>query len=100
MSNQTNDSDIDLIQDEIASITTKAHHERTIGNKKIKIRSSVELARDNYKLAKRTHKAEIKKLKAKMRLERKIARNNIKAHRNLIATARTSYKAIKLADRK
>ena len=85
-------------EDEVAK--AKAGHTRKVGKKQIKIRSSVEVARDNYKQARKTHRAEIKALKAKMRLERRIARNNIKAHRNLIASAKTSYKAIKLADRK
>ncbi|HWT40486.1 MAG TPA: hypothetical protein VN081_04460 [Dongiaceae bacterium] len=89
-----------IIETEDEMTKAKAGHTRKVQGKKIRVRSSVEVAKDNYKLAKRTHKAEIKKLKAQMRLDIKIARNNIKAHRNLIASAKTTYKAIKLRERK
>ncbi len=81
-------------------IKAKSGHKRSIGTRKIKVRSSTEVAKDNYKQAKRVHKLEIKRIKAKMRLDRKIAKNNIKAHRNIIATAKTTYKAIKLAGKR
>lgn len=74
-------------------------HSRKVGKKQIKVRSSVEKARDDYKAAKRHHKDEIKRLKRQIKLARKVAANNVKAHRNMIATAKTTYKSIKLANR-
>ena len=55
--------------------------------KKIRVRGSVEVAKDNYKNAKRIHKTQIKQLK-----------NSIKSHKLLIRQAKTSYKLVKLAD--
>jgi len=88
--------DIDFIEQDIIKVK-KSAHTRKVEGKKIRVRSSVEKARDDYKLAKREHKNRIKAIKAQARLNARIARNNVKAHRNMIATAKTTYKAIKLA---
>ena len=99
MPNDRKDVELDLLMDDVATLTKPAQ-KRDGGKKTIRVRSSVEKARDDYRAAKKLHKAEIKRLKAQMRLQRKIAKNNIKAHRNMIATAKTSYKAIKFADKR
>lgn len=81
--------EIDFISDEIS--TLKREHTRkgaTPKAKKIKVRGSVEVARDNYRNAKRIHKAQIKSLKA-----------NIKSHKLMIKQAKMAYKLIKLADK-
>lgn len=81
---------IDLIEDEINAIKTKPAHSRKVSkSKKIRVRGSVEVAKDNYKAAKRIHKAQIKKLRA-----------NIKSHKLMIKQARTGYRLVKLADKK
>jgi multidrug resistance efflux pump len=82
--------DIDFISDEIATI--KSGHNRkgaTPRAKKIRVRGSVEVARDNYRAAKRIHKAQIRQ-----------ARANIKSHKLMIKQAKTAYKLVKLAERK
>lgn len=79
--------DIDLIEDEIKA-TKSAHTRKGATARKIKVRSSVEVARDNYKAAKRVHKAQIKKL-----------RQNIKTHKLMIRQAKTAYKIIKNNDK-
>ena len=78
--------DIDLITDDI-NRTLKASHTRSSSTgRRIKVRSSVEVARDDYKRAKKLHKANIKKLK-----------QNIKSHRLMIKQARNTYRLIKLS---
>lgn len=80
--------DIDLIEDEINATKNKTAHTRkgaTPKAKRIKVRSSVEVAKDEFKRAKRVHRAEIKR-----------AKRVIKQHRLLIKQARGAYKLIKL----
>lgn len=79
--------DIDQITDQINVI--KSNHTRKVGKRKtIKVRGTVEVARDNFKAAKRVHKAQIKKL-----------RQNIKTHKLMIRQAKTAYKIIKNNDK-
>jgi len=80
--------DIDLIQDEINTVTKQAHT-RKLGRKIIKVKGSVEVARDNYRAAKRIHKNQIKRLRA-----------NIKSHKLMIKQSKTAYKLVKLSDKK
>ena len=80
----------DIDQLYIESNQIKREHTRkgaTPKAKRIKVRGSVEVARDNYRNAKRTHKAQIKQLK-----------NSIKSHKLLIEQAHTSYKLVKVSD--
>lgn len=77
--------DIDFITDDI-NRTVKAHSRTTTNGKRIKVRSSVEVAKDDYKRAKALHKANIKKLK-----------QNIKTYKLMIKQARNTYKLIKLS---
>ena len=60
----------------------------SLTKKATKVRSSVDKAKDDYKLAKAGHKAEIKKL-----------RDQIKTHKLLIKQAKTTYKLVKLANK-
>lgn len=86
MSNQLDDIDQLFIE----SSTIKREHTRkgaTPKTKKIRVRGSVELARDNYRNSKRIHRAQIKQL-----------RRNIVSHKLLIDQARTSYKLVKNSD--
>lgn len=80
--------DIDFIEDEINAAKTTKAHTRKVATKtrRIKVRSSVEVARDEFKRAKRVHRAEVKK-----------ARRVIKQHHLLIKQARGTYKLIKLS---
>lgn len=84
--------DDDINQLYIESKQIKREHTRkgvTPKAKKIKVRGSVEVARDNYRNAKRIHKAQIKQLRA-----------SIKSHKLMIKQAKMSYKLVKLAERK
>ena len=70
----------------------KSEHTRkgsTPKAKKIKVRGSVEVARDNYRASKKMHKAQIRQLK-----------RSIKAHKLEIRQAKGNYKLIKLNDKK
>ena len=79
--------DIDNIYLETTKI--KKGHKRIMANtKKIKVRSSVEVAKDNYKKAKQVHKDDIKGL-----------RRNIRSHRLMIRQARNTYKIVKLQEK-
>lgn len=101
MSNATTidrDDDINFIMEDI--VKTRKSHQRKVGNAKVAVRSTVEIALDDYKEAKDLHEAEIKKLKAEDKLRHLIIKNDIKAHRNLIKSAQTSYIAVKLAEKK
>ena len=76
--------EIDLITDEITALTKPAHS-RKVGKKTIKVRSSVEVAKDNYKAAKRLQRANIKR-----------ARQNVRSYKLLIKQARNTFKLVKL----
>ena len=89
------DRELDLIQDEIAALAKPAHARKS-GKKTIRVRSSVEVARDNFKLAKATHRKAVKAIRQDIRRKKAIARNNIAAHKTLIRQARTSYNASKV----
>lgn len=83
--------DIDTIFIEATNIKKqlpqmKKHHTRTNHTKQIKVRSSVEVAQDNYKATRRLQKANIKR-----------AKQQIKSYKLLIKQARTTYKLIKLS---
>lgn len=78
--------DIDFITDDINRTLKASHTRNTQTGKRIKVRSSVEVAKDDYKRAKKLHKANIKKLK-----------QNIKSHRLMIKQARNTYRLIKLS---
>ena len=72
----------------------KKSHDRKVATptgqaKKIRVRGSVEVARDNYRAAKRMHKTQIKQLK-----------RAIKAHRLQIRQAKNSYKLIKINEKR
>lgn len=89
-----------LIDTENELINHKSHIRRVAPtSKKIKVRSSVEKACDDYKVAKSAHKLQIKIIKKAIKLAKKVAKNDIKAHRNMIATAKTTRNAIKLASK-
>lgn len=66
--------------------TTVKAHTRKLGTKKIKVRSSLEVAKDNFKSAKRIHKAQIKSLK-----------RNIATHKLMIKQARNTWRLVKLS---
>lgn len=74
--------DIDMITDEISNI--KAHTRKHNG-KRIKVRGTLDVARDDYRKARRLHRNNIKGL-----------RTSIKAHKLMIKQARTTYKIIKM----
>ena len=76
--------DIDFITDEINSIK-RSSHKRDVQGKKIKVRSSLEVAQDDYKKAKQTHLKEIKRLKSQ-----------IKQHKLMMKQAKNTLKIIKL----
>lgn len=79
--------DIDNIYLETTKI--KKGHKRTMANtKKIKVRSTVEKARGDYKKAKQVHKDDIKGL-----------RRNIRSHRLMIRQAKTLYRIVKLQEK-
>jgi len=78
--------DIDNLYIE-ASNVKRNHTRKTKTAKRIKVRGSVEVARDNYRAAKRLQRANIKR-----------AKQNIKSYKLLIVQAKTSYKLIKLSD--
>lgn len=82
--------DIDFITDEITKEKqTKKAHSRKTETKRIKVRSSVEVAKDNFKQAKRLHRSQIKSL-----------RRNIKTHKLMIRQARNTYRLIKLSNKR
>lgn len=82
----TTADDIDFIHDDIESIKqSKIAHKRKLGVKHIKIRSGVEVSKDNYKASRKLHRNQIKSLK-----------RSIKVHKLMIKQARDSYKLIKL----
>jgi hypothetical protein len=80
--------DIDYITDDIQAIKkqNKAGHTRKAETKRIKVRSSVEVARDNYRASKRLHRKAIKGLK-----------NTIRIHKLQIRQAKDAYKLVKLS---
>lgn len=83
------DKDIDQLY--IESTNIKREHMRkgaTPKAKKIRVRGSVEVAKDNFKAAKRIQRANIRK-----------AKQNIKACKLMIKQARTAYKIIKLSNK-
>jgi hypothetical protein len=79
--------DIDYITDDIEAIKkqNKAGHTRKTEAKRIKVRSSVEVARDNYRASKRLHRKAIRQLK-----------RSIKTHKLQIRQARNTFKLVKL----
>jgi len=81
--------DIDQLYIEASNV--KREHTRKGAqpqSKRIKVRGSVEIAKDNFKNAKRIQRANIKR-----------ARQNIKSYKLLIQQAKTSYKLIKLSSK-
>lgn len=86
---QTNLDDIDQLYDEAIQVKSpRKAHRRTSGPKQIKVRGSIDIARDAYKKAKKVHRAEISRLKA-----------NIRSHKLLIKQARTTFGLIKLQEK-
>lgn len=87
----TDDNDINELF--IEATATKRAHERKVSTPKkvttIKVRGTLEIALENYKATRRIHKQQIKALKSQ-----------IKSHKLLIKQAKTSYKLVKLADKK
>lgn len=83
--------DIDFITDEMNTIKQikKGHDRNTKTVTKIRVRGSVEVARDNYRASKKMHKAQIRQLK-----------RSIKAHRLQIRQAKGNYKLIKLNEKR
>ena len=77
--------DIDFIADGIQKETHKAHTRKTGTVKKIKVRGSVEVARDDFRKSKKLHRQAIKNLK-----------RQIKAHKLMIKQARGAYRLVKL----
>jgi len=81
--------DIDFITDEVEQIqkgqTKKGHKRDTKTVKHIKVRGSVEVARDNKKAAIKLHRKNIKDLK-----------RSIHAHKLMIKQAKIAYKIVKL----
>lgn len=67
--------------------TTKAHTRKASKRKTIKVRSSVEVARSEYKRSKKQHKEAIKALK-----------RDIKKHKLLIKQSRATYKLVRLSN--
>lgn len=84
MQNQPKD-DIDFIEDDIKQI--KKSHTRKVEGKKIRVRGGFEVARDNYRAAKRLQKANIKQSK-----------RDIKSYKLLKKQAKNAYKLVKLAN--
>ena len=79
--------DIDMIYDEALAVKApKKAHKRSTGSKHIKVRSSLEVAKDEYKSARNVHKAQIKR-----------AKRAIKQHKLMIKQARGTYKLIRLS---
>lgn len=79
--------DIDFITDDIQSIKElKKAHTRTVSKKTIKIRSSVDKAKSDYKTAKQLHRNNIKSL-----------HRNIRTHKLMIKQARNTYRLVKLS---
>ena len=78
--------DIDFITDEINDIKqNKSSHKRQTAKKQIKVRSSVEVAKDERNRIRQLHKDAIKRLKLQ-----------ISIHKLQIKQAKTNYKLIKL----
>ena len=74
--------DIDYITDEVTKIQKKAHKRNApAGGKRIKIRSTGQVARANYRAAKKLHRDAIRQL-----------RRDIKKHKLLKRQARIAYK--------
>lgn len=82
------DTDIDNLYIEATAEKTKQEHKRKVGKNKIKVRSSVQVARDDFHNAKRLQKLNIKQ-----------AKRNIKSYKMLIKQARNTYKLVKLANK-
>jgi len=76
--------EIDFIEDEINKVK-KAHTRKLSSNKTTKVRSSRDIAKDDFKQAKALHKAHIQR-----------AKQNIKTHKLMIKQARNTYKLFKL----
>lgn len=86
---QLEDEDInDLYLESEAIKATRTAHTRTSKTTKIKVRSSLEKARDDYKRAKRLQRDNIRR-----------ARQQIKSYKLLKKQARTTYRIIKLAQK-
>lgn len=64
----------------------KRAHTKNVASKTIKVRSSVQEAKDDYKAAKKLHKASIA-----------LEKRKIKSYKILIQQARNSYRLIKLS---
>ena len=91
MSNNQPIDDIDYIEDDINAIKqNKAAHERNTKTvKHIRVRGSVEVARDQYRATKKMRKAQIKQLKCGIRVQKL-----------LIKQAKGNYKLIKLSEKR
>lgn len=79
--------EIDFIEDEINK-ERKAHN-RKLETKVAKVRSTREVAKDDFKKAKALHKLQIQK-----------AKRHIKTHKLMIKQARNTYKLVKLTTKK
>ena len=79
--------DIDFIQDDIEAIKkSKVAHKRQTATKKIRVRSGIEVALDNYRASRKLHRQAIKGL-----------RRSIKTHKLMIKQARNNYRLVKLS---
>lgn len=88
----TDDNDINELF--IEAVSTKRAHERKASTttKKvttIKVRGTLDVARDDYKRAKALHKARIREL-----------RDSIKSHKIMLRQAKNTYKLAQLAHKK
>ena len=81
--------DIDTLFIEAKTIkATKPAHLRQLGKKTIRVKSSIEKAKDDFKRAKHIQRQNVLS-----------AKNNIKSYRLLIKQARNTYKLVKLANK-
>lgn len=78
--------DIDKLYIETTKI--KKGYKKTMNKKTIKVRSTLDVALDDYKKSKAIHKANIKNDK-----------RSIKSHRLMIKQAKTLYKLVKLQEK-
>ena len=81
--------DIDLLTDEIdQEIKVTKSHSRQVGKKNIPVKGTVEIAKDNYKKAKKSSRNRIAQY-----------RRDIRSHKILIKSAKYHYKLVKLNEK-
>lgn len=89
-----NDEDINTLYEDITAEKKqlKAAHKRKGANtkKSIKVRSSVQVARDEYKATRKLHRKYMREIRGD-------ARRKLRQHKLLIKQARTAYKIVKLS---